>query len=97
MATTKDLVRGTQDFYDRLSHRDEFGSADPQILHSAEGSGFLDDAAYTARRRVVGQSRTAWTWAEGPAQVSLAPLRAVTLAVAGLEMEPVKRKRRRVA
>ena len=61
------------------------------------GLGFLDDAAFTARRRLVGQSRTAWTWAQGPAEVPLAPLRAVTLAVRGLEMEPVKKKRRRVA
>ncbi|MDU2457228.1 MAG: hypothetical protein E7D38_06235 [Staphylococcus epidermidis] len=97
MASTQDLARGTQDFYDRLAQRDEFGGADPQVLHASGGSGFLDDAAFTARRRLMGSSKTAWTWAEGSAAVSLAPLRAVTLAVAGLGMEPVKRKRRRVA
>ena len=97
MASTQDLARGTQDFYDRWAQRDEFGGADPQVLHAAGGSGFLDDAAFTARRRLMGSSKTSWTWAEGSAAVSLAPLRAVTLAVAGLGMEPVKRKRRRVA
>lgn len=98
MATTKDLTSGTADFYDRLSHRDpDTRMPDPQILHSANGSGYLDDAAYTARKRLVGQSKTAWTWEHGVSEVPLAPLRAVTLAVKGLDMEPVKRKRRRVA
>jgi hypothetical protein len=99
MATTRDLTTGTADFYDRLTRKDpETGAWDPYILHPADGSGFLDDAAYTARRRLVGASKTAWTWAPGTAEVPLAPLRAVTLAVKGLDMEPVKRqKRRRVA
>lgn len=99
MATTRDLVTGTADFYDRLTHKDaETGYPDPLILHPSQGSGFLDDAAYTARRRLVGASKTAWTWDSGAAEVPLAPLRAVTLAVKGLDMEPVKaKKRRRVA
>lgn len=97
MATSKDLTTGTADFYDRLTHKDpDTRSYDPQILHSQDGSGYLDDAAYTARRRLVGQSKTAWTWEHGVTDTPLAPLRAVTLAVKGLDMEPVKRKRRRV-
>lgn len=99
MATTRDLTTGTADFYDRLMRKDEeTGVVDPGILHPHEGSSFLDDAAFTARRRLVGSSKTAWTWAQGAAEVSLAPLRAVTLAVRGLDMPPVNvRKRRRVA
>ncbi|WP_075691749.1 hypothetical protein [Corynebacterium sphenisci] len=99
MATTRDLTTGTADFYDRLTQRDpDTGAPDPHILHARDGSGFLDDAALTARRRLVGTSKTAWTWAQGPAQVTLAPLRAVTLAVKGLSMDPVgKPRRRRVA
>lgn len=98
MATTRDLTTGTADFYDRLTRKDpETGHPDPHILHPAGGSGFLEDAAYTARRRLVGASKTAWTWATGTTQVPLAPLRAVTLAVKGLDLEPVKRKRKRVA
>ena len=96
MATTRDLTTGTADFYDRLTRKDpDTGVHDPSILHPAEGSSFLDDAAYTAKRRLVGSSKTAWTWAQGAAEVSLAPLRAVTLAVKGLDMEPVKPKRRK--
>lgn len=99
MASTRDLTLGTADFYDRLTRKDpETGYWDPHILHPTDGSGFLEDAAYTARRRLVGASKTAWTWAQGAAEVPLAPLRAVTLAVRGLDMEPVKKtKRRRVA
>lgn len=99
MATTKDLTMGTADFYDKLTRTDpDTGYPDPHILHPADGSGFLDDAAYTARRRLVGASKTAWTWDTGPAETPLAPLRAVTLAVKGLDMDPVKpKKRRRVA
>lgn len=98
MATTRDLVTGTADFYDRLTHKDpDSGHPDPLILHPMNGSGFLDDAAYTARRRLVGSSKTAWTWDTGPAQVHLAPLRAVTLAVKGLSMEPIKKPKRRRA
>lgn len=98
MATTRDLTQGTADFYDRLAHKDQdTGAWDPHILHSSDGSGFLDDAAFTARKRLVGASKTAWTWADGSAEVPLAPLRAVTLAVKGLDMDPVKKKRRRVA
>lgn len=99
MATTRDLTTGTADFYDRLTRKDvETGAHDPHILHHAGGSSFLDDAAYTARKRLVGASKTAWTWAPGAGDVSLAPLRAVTLALRGLDMEPVKpKKRKRVA
>lgn len=96
MATTRDLTTGTADFYDRLTRKDpDTGIYDPGIVHPVEGSSFLDDAAYTAKRRLVGSSKTAWTWAQGTTEVSLAPLRAVTLAVKGLDMEPVKPKRRR--
>lgn len=96
MATTRDLTTGTADFFDRLTRKDpDTGAYDPYILHPADGSGFLDDAAFTARRRLVGTSKTAWTWASGAAEVPLAPLRAVTLAVKGLDMEAVKPKRRR--
>lgn len=96
MATTRDLTTATADFYDRITRKDpDTGAWDPYILHPAEGSGHLDDAAYTARRRLVGASKTAWTWAPGTAEVPMAPLRAVTLALKGLTMEPVKPKRRR--
>ena len=96
MASTRDLTTGTADFYDRLTRKDpDTGTYEPGIVHAAEGSSFLDDAAYTAKRRLVGSSKTAWTWAQGTAEVSLAPLRAVTLAVKGLDMDPVKPKRRR--
>lgn len=96
MATTRDLTTGTADFYDGLTRKDpETGFPDPRILHPLDGSGFLDDAAFTARRRLVGASRTAWTWAQGAVEVPLAPLRAVTLAVKGLSMEPVRPKKRR--
>lgn len=96
MATTRDLVTGTADFYDRVTQKDPAtGAPDPGIVHAAEGSAWLDDAVLTARRRLVGQSKTAWTWASGPSNVSPAPLRAVTLAVKGLDLEPVKQKRRR--
>lgn len=95
-ATTKDLTSATADFYDRLNQKDpETGAADPHLLHPAGGSGFLDDAAFTARRRLVGTSKTAWTWDSGTAEITLAPLRAVTLALKGLDMEPVKRQKRR--
>lgn len=95
-ATTRDLTTGTADFYDRLHRKDpETGAYDPALLHPAGGSGFLDDAAYTARRRLVGASKTAWTWDNGAAEVSLAPLRAVTLALKGLDLEPVKKQKRR--
>ena len=98
MALTRDLVEGTADVYDRLHRRTSTGIPDPYLLHTG-ASGFLDDAVITARRRLVGQSRTAWTWDEGPGALTLAPLRAATLAVRGLTMEPVemKRKKRRVA
>lgn len=98
MAQTRDLTTGTADFYDRVTRKDPDSNVYvPEILHAADGSGFLDDAAYTARKRLVGQSKTAWTWDQGALEVPLEPLRAVTLALKGLDMEPVKRKRRRVA
>lgn len=94
-ATARDLTSGTADFYDRLKQLDPHtGAPDPHLLHPAGGSGFLDDAAFTARRRLVGASKTAWTWDTGSLEVSLAPLRAVTLALKGLSMEPVKKQKR---
>lgn len=96
IANTRDLTTGTANFYDKVAHKDEkTGVDDPQLLHFVDGSSFLDDAAYTAKRRLVGASHTAWTWKQGAAEVSLAPLRAVTLALRGLDMEPVKPKRRK--
>ncbi|QGJ94135.1 terminase large subunit [Corynebacterium phage EmiRose] len=94
-ATTRDLTSGTADFYDKIMQKDEHGSPDPHILHPVDGSEFLDDAAFTARRRLVGSSKTAWTWAEGAAEVSLTPLRAVTLALKGLSLPAIKPKKKR--
>lgn len=94
-ATTRDLVTGTADFYDRLHVKNDKGIPAPTLIHSAGGSSFLDDAAFTARRRLVGSSKSAWTWDSGSAEVSLAPLRAVTLALKGLSLEPVKKKKRK--
>ncbi|MGV0438875.1 hypothetical protein ACUY2L_06850 [Corynebacterium mastitidis] len=95
LASTKDLVLGTTEVYDRLTHVDEDGEAEPMLLHSTHP--LLDDAAHTARKRLVGSSKTAWTW-EAFGEVAIEPLRAITLAVRGLTMEPVvKRKRGYVA
>lgn len=93
LANTRDLVEGTAEVFDRLTHRTASGIPDPLLLHPGTST-FLDDAAATARRRLVGQSRTAWTWAEGPAAMTLAPLRAITLAVRGLTMPPAEGGRR---
>ena len=90
LASTKDIVAGTAEVFDRLSF-DSDGVADPQLLHGRDA--LLDDAAYTARKRLVGQSRTAWTWQQH-GEVMVEPLRAITLAVSGLSMEPVRKKRR---
>lgn len=93
LATTRDLVMGSADLYDRLVNVDDDLVSDPLLLHGRHP--LLDDAAYTARRRLVGSSRTAWTW-EAFDEVLVEPLRAVTLALRGLSMEPVKKKRGRV-
>ena len=90
LASTKDIVAGTAEVFDRLSFESD-GVADPQLLHGRDA--LLDDAAYTARKRLVGQSRTAWTWQQH-GEVAVEPLRAITLAVRGLSMEPVRKKRR---
>lgn len=90
LASTRDIVAGSAEVFDRLSYVSG-GVADPQLLHGRDS--LLDDAAYTARKRLVGQSRTAWTWRQH-GEVMVEPLRAVTLAVRGLSMEPVGKKRR---
>ncbi|QNQ90728.1 phage portal protein [Corynebacterium poyangense] len=90
LAVTKDLTRATEEVFDRLSYT-ENGDPYPQLLHSSHPR--LDDAAYTARRRLVGASKTAWTW-EKFGEVDVEPLRAITLAVAGLSMEPIAKKKR---
>lgn len=90
LASTRDITTGTAEVYDRLTHVDEDGQPDPTLLHSSHP--LLDDAAFTARRRLVGNSKTAWTWRQFDV-VKIEPLRAVTLAVQGLQMEPVARRR----
>lgn len=92
LASTRDITQGTADFYDRLVRVDEDGYDDPGILHS--DNDLLDDAAHSARRRLVGSSKTAWTW-EKFGEIKIEPLRAVTLAVRGFDMEPVNRKKKR--
>lgn len=91
MANTNDVTAGTETVFDLLMREDD-GDPDPGLLHSSHP--LLDDAAFTARRRLVGSSRTKWTWAQY-GEVNVEPLRAVTLAVRGLSMEPVVKKRRR--
>lgn len=91
LANTRDLTRATEEVYDRLIHVDEDGEAEPTLLHSQHP--LLDDAAHTARKRLVGSSQTAWTW-EQFGEVTIEPLRAITLAVRGLTMEPVVQKKR---
>lgn len=91
LASTKDLTRATEELFDRLVFEDE-GVADPQFLHSSHP--LLDDAAHTARRRLVGTSQSAWTWKQF-GEVRVEPLRAMTLALAGLSMEPVGKQKRR--
>lgn len=93
-ANTRDITQGTADLFDRLSRVDEDGVPDPLVLHGAHD--LLDDAAHTARRRLVGSSKTAWTW-ERFGEVKVEPLRAVTLAVRGFDMEPVRKKRKGLA
>ena len=94
LATTRDLTAGSADFYDRLVNLDENLVFEPTLLHGSHP--MLDDAAYTARRRPVGASRTAWTW-QAFGGIPVEPLRAVTLALRGLSMEPIKKRRGRVA
>lgn len=93
LATTRDLTAGSADFYDRLVNLDENLVFEPTLLHGSHP--MLDDAAYTARRRPVGASRTAWTW-QAFGGIPVEPLRAVTLALRGLSMEPIKKRRGRV-
>lgn len=92
LASTGDIIRGSAALYDSIARVDADGSPDPLLFHSAHP--LLDDAAHTARRRLVGQSKTAWTWAPF-GEVKVEPLRAVTLALRGLDMEPVGKKKRK--
>lgn len=91
LAATRDITSGTATVYDLLSRLDEDSFPAPGILHGEHP--LLDDAAHTARRRLVGTSKTAWTW-DRFGEVRVEPLRAITLAVRGLDMEPVEKKRR---
>lgn len=92
LASTKDLTSGTAELYDGLTRVTADGDPDPLVFHGDDAE--LDDAAFTAGRRLVGQSKTAWTW-KRTGEVPVEPLRAVTLALKGLSMEPVKPKRGR--
>ena len=58
---------------------------EPMLLHGFNP--YLDDAAFTAGRRLMGSSKTAWTWSAN-ADVPVEPLRAVTLALWGLVLNP---------
>ncbi len=91
LASTRDITQGTAELFDRVSRVDGDGEPDPTVLHGAHP--LLDDAAHTARRRLVGTSKTAWTWAAF-GDVRVEPLRAVTLAVRGLDMEPVVKRKK---
>lgn len=91
LASTRDITAGTVTVFDGLSRVDESGAPDPAIVHGEHP--LLDDAAHSARKRLVGSSRTAWTW-QAFGEVKVEPLRAITLAVRGLDMEPVEKKRR---
>lgn len=91
LASTRDITAGTVTVFDGLTHVDEDGAPDPIVVHGAHP--LLDDAAHSARKRLVGSSRTAWTW-ERFGEVKVEPLRAITLAVRGFDMEPVVKKRR---
>jgi hypothetical protein len=94
LATTRDLTSGTARLYDGLTRKDENGDLDPLVYHGTHPD--LDDAAYTAGRRLVGQSKTAWTWRQN-GEVPVEPLRAVTLALKGLTMDPVNKRSGRTA
>lgn len=91
LASTRDITAGTVTVFDGLTHVDEEGAPDPTIVHGSHP--LLDDAAHSARKRLVGSSKTAWTW-ERFGEVKVEPLRAITLAVRGFDMEPVEKKRR---
>ena len=91
LASTRDITAGTVTVFDGLSHVDEDGAPDPMVVHGSHP--LLDDAAHSVRKRLVGSSRTAWTW-ERFGEVKVEPLRAITLAVRGFDMEPVVKKRR---
>lgn len=97
-ALTQDVTRGTADFYDRVVRIEEDKEGNPvpapSLLHASHD--LLDDAAHTARRRLVGTSKTAWTW-KNFGEVRVEPLRAVTLALRGLDMEPVVKKKKGLA
>ncbi|RAV34247.1 hypothetical protein [Corynebacterium heidelbergense] len=94
LAATRDITQGTAALYDRLVREDESGAPDPSVMHGEHP--LLDDAAHTARRRLVGTSKTAWTWQQF-GEVRVEPLRAITLALRGLDMEPVVKKKRGLA
>lgn len=91
LASTRDITAGTVTVFDGLSRVDESGAPDPVIVHGEHP--LLDDAAHSARKRLVGSSRTAWTW-QAFGEVKVEPLRAITLAVRGFDMDPVEKKRR---
>ncbi|MGP5269811.1 terminase large subunit domain-containing protein [Corynebacterium variabile] len=91
LAKTRDVTDGTAAVFDGLSRVDDDGLPAPSLLHGEHP--LLDDAAHTARRRLVGASKSAWTWQQ-LGEVRVEPLRAITLAVQGLNMEPVEPKKR---
>lgn len=91
LASTKDITTGTANLYDGLTRVNSDGDLDPTVYHGTNP--YLDDAANTARRRLVGQSKTAWTWREASDDVPVTPLRAVTLAFEGLNMVAKNKKR----
>lgn len=74
------LARASGLFYDLL-----MSDPEPMILHGDDP--FLDDAVFTAGRRFMGASKTAWTWSAN-GDVAVEPLRAVTLALWGLALNP---------
>lgn len=74
------LAQASGLFYDQLTTDPE-----PMLLHGYDP--YLDDAAYTAGRRLMGASKTAWTWSSN-SEIPVEPLRAVTLALWGLVLNP---------
>lgn len=78
--TSIELGKASAMFFDRVT-----ATPDPALLHAENRR--LDDAAYTAGRRFMGASKSAWTWSENSG-VSVQPLRAVTLALWGLTLNP---------
>lgn len=76
----QELGIASAQFYDLIT-----SGPDPRLVHG--DNPFLEDAVATAGRRLMGAEKTKWTW-KSNANVPVEALRAVTLAVWGLILNP---------